>query len=922
MSQDEPVELLSVELTSSGLETALQQLKDRVDDLESRNQAQHDRLASLGEKGPEVDVSKRHLCEVSSIQSLATMTPEQQMSAVAEAIVSMGHNVNQFYKDVKHREAVQHATDSAQDELMHMELDRIGRELVTKFTHQGASGMRKAISVEMKSMREEMEQAFEGRLSLIDEKVSEQLLRVMDQVRTIKESTQVTNGLLMDRIEDAFSDIQRAGEDVDDKIRVITALLGLDPSQGEEPPPSFQEVCNTIADLQRNAEGFREEIDTQSSMTEQVSEKVDELRGAVHRQAETLTETLKATVGEGVTKMISELERSLRDLESKVEGEMADLLGDCSQKLEALTGEMQEKETSTEAVEAVQDALMEQARAQEENMQIAHDDLLASVEKSVAYRLTSVRDEMALLEKRLEETVVEGKASADKMNAIDCTSKILSNELGKLQKAAGDSIRALEEKISESMATVNGRIGGLSDEITKLQRTVSDHHSELGSHVTTSKAFVQATTEHQVMWDAKAKVAAQELALYKGENGDRMDRLERSNVSVVITLRGVQRSVDALATKEGRWDRLEVQNRRHVQVLGGHLAELEGAATFSEPFSLSPSVQKHLSAVSQMVSKNIATRADYEITRQAVNRKNPAEDSDWDSRVEMLRNRYLDKFVTEVVEVARRLRPLPDRPIEEVRETFATKLELSMRLAISKYKPIQAGATILGKVQLLPSCMACDRPFIDNPGPGDTRSVVQDHRGDFQERTSRSRSPLGAGNRSPGGTTFPARGQWSKRDRSPSKKYVMRSGFKMRQTCSEGGGLVTNTSRGFGDDSTHLGARLAFGLEGVYEAEGGEGGGAGGRGRRKSREDAPRDKISGSPLNLRPSAMSAQVGTRGTRGTHSSTIRDQEGLAGRRATTGKARGGVVGDGDDAEEHPWVEEKNAGNPPTVHLPTLR
>lgn len=27
---------------------------------------------------------------------------------------------------------------------------------------------------------------------------------------------------------------------------------------------------------------------------------------------------------------------------------MADLLGDCSQKLEALTGEMQEKETSTE----------------------------------------------------------------------------------------------------------------------------------------------------------------------------------------------------------------------------------------------------------------------------------------------------------------------------------------------------------------------------------------------------------------------------------------------------------------------------------------------------------------------------------------------------------------------------------------------
>lgn len=33
-----------------------------------------------------------------------------------------------------------------------------------------------------------------------------------------------------------------------------------------------------------------------------------------------------------------------------------------------------------------------------------------------------------------------------------------------------------------------------------------------------------------------------------------------------------------------RWGRLEVQSKRHVQVLGRHLAELEGEATFTEPF--------------------------------------------------------------------------------------------------------------------------------------------------------------------------------------------------------------------------------------------------------------------------------------------------------------------------------------------------
>ena len=46
------------------------------------------------------------------------------------------------------------------------------------------------------------------------------------------------------------------------------------------------------------------------------------------------------------------------------------------------------------AVEAVQDALMEQARAQEENMQLAYDDLMASFEKGVDYRLSAVKDEV------------------------------------------------------------------------------------------------------------------------------------------------------------------------------------------------------------------------------------------------------------------------------------------------------------------------------------------------------------------------------------------------------------------------------------------------------------------------------------------------------------------------------------------------
>lgn len=88
----------------------------------------------------------------------------------------------------------------------------------------------------------------------------------------------------------------------------------------------------------------------------------------------------------------------------------------------------------------------------------------------------------------------------------------------------------------------------------------------------------------------------------------------------------------------------QVANTRHPSTPPEDLAGLEKTpplltntiATIS-PRSLAPAMQKHLSAVSQMVAKIVATRADYEVTRQVINRKNPAEDSDWDRKVEALR---------------------------------------------------------------------------------------------------------------------------------------------------------------------------------------------------------------------------------------------------------------------------------------------
>ncbi|CAM9223121.1 unnamed protein product, partial [Ectocarpus sp. 6 AP-2014] len=674
-----------------------------------------------------------------------------------------------------------------------------------------------------------------------------------------------------------------------------------------------------------------------------------------------------------------------------VDGEVAQQLGDCTRKLDALEEQMQDRSASTMVVESMQETLIEQAKVQEENFQSSQDELKASMEKSLERRLSRFNQEMALLATRVEEVATTAEASSDKVNAVSSSAAVLHSQLEGMKQKNATDVPALDQKINKEITAVRQSARELSGEVDKLQTLVQKNHTEFDSHVKSSRAFIKMAADQQASCSGYLGKTSTKLVKdidnFKAENGDRMTSLERSNVSVVTTMRRLQRSLDALATKEGRWDRLEVQTKRHVQVLGGHLADLEGAATCAEPFSLGPAMQKHVSAVSQMVAKIVATRADYEVTRQAVNRKNPGEDSDWDRKVEELRIRFMNKFVSDVVQVASKLRPLPDRPVEEVRETFATKLELSMKLAISKYKPIQAGATILGKVHLLPSCMACDRPFIDNPGPGDPRSVVQDHRGERERSRERA---LERGGGSPAGGS---RGQWSKgtggggspvpaypsassfavdddggsvasmtslaskdsqvsgssasryrsrqvfslrgngggRDRSPHK-YVMRSGFKMRQSASEGGGLVAHPrAAGGGEESLEDilggGKRLVFGnahsssvnslasspagragLEDIIEAEGDRGGGRSNGGRR-SADGVPRDQINGAVLDLRPSTVASQaVHRRENAGGHI-TFRDQEGVKGwagdgtndNRHDGG--RRGVVGDGEGFHESP-------------------
>jgi len=184
----------------------------------------------------------------------------------------------------------------------------------------------------------------------------------------------------------------------------------------------------------------------------------------------------------------------------------------------------------------------------------------------------------------------------------------------------------------------------------------------------------------------------------------------------------------------------------------------------------------------QRVAKLLATKADFVIIQRMVVHKNPAE-LDWDEEVTSARDNFRNEFIEGVKDSAHRKHPITDFAIDEARAMFMGKLDLAIKVAISKYARIQIGTTILGRRQLVPTCMACDRPFNSNgtatkAGGGDLRGVSKDPLPNLDDDDA-SMGSLG---------TIESQSMMSQGSKSVAKfgmdqtkidKFVFRAGFKI-----------------------------------------------------------------------------------------------------------------------------------------------
>lgn len=71
--------------------------------------------------------------------------------------------------------------------------------------------------------------------------------------------------------------------------------------------------------------------------------------------------------------------------------------------------------------------------------------------------------------------------------------------------------------------------------------------------------------------------------------------------------------------------------------------------------------------------------------------------------------------------------PAHEVPLLEARARFCEKTEKAIRLALSKFAKISVAYTLFGKMRLdsVPACVACDRPFGEQSGGQPTDKHVR-----------------------------------------------------------------------------------------------------------------------------------------------------------------------------------------------------
>ncbi len=760
----------------------------------------------------------------------------EKLNSIFEMLIKTMKNVDQIKDDMAHSAAIQAAKDDAQDEVMQMEFDSYDRKLANVLKYKDLSEAVNVMDSQMKSIEANLKRNILDSRRQVTSEIDEELERVLNQVKGVIEATEEQDKLLDERVQRLVEkEITSPTSHVTKETVIIQQQHEKQAAQDHTAIHKLKASVNKMELEHANSQNLMERLAAScEAATKRARESEDIAKKAQEEivlATSSLNEQLHTTLNEQINTVTTSMLEANAAIETMVNEQKASSEETVQQNLAVLTGKLKEEikqvaETTSQNLQLVTVTTREQFKTLETKQEEVIRKMVQETEEDNAHDEIEERRRMLAEIAELKAEIAELKATKEKEKDD------IQNETKNMHETLRRQSMAQVQLVSTQMNTKNTEFTNRIEEMTSIQHStkigvkalqdnINDitkklHQSIEGLKKENKDNTVKAIeTTEKVKLNLSSAIADLDERLQKQAQSleDEVQNFSDENIAIQGTIADLNDDLNKLATKAELWDIIEAKLDHHVKTLGKECTELEESVSSSTPTVLSMHLQRYLAGNTQRIAKLLATKADFEVIRKIVTHTDPAT-VDWDDEVNVLRNKFRNEFLVRVKEEAHKKHPITDMLIDEARDKFMMKLDLAVKVAISKFTRVQVGTTLLGRRQLVPTCMACDRPFNPNGGnggDGDTRGVSQDPlpqniRDD--DSSIASYTSITDGSRNSNNYQVVPFGV----DQRKLDKYVFRAGFKIPKHISSP--LIVNSnalSEGFYDDEASIGSQSSLG---------------------------------------------------------------------------------------------------------------
>jgi len=722
--------------TSGALEKLIRDISVRLGRLESMvESAAADKTAEMNPSGggdeKRIALSSASLMLALNEASKPNPSMPNLIRTIFKEITAMMARVKRFEDTIEQNKAFQDNKDKAQDEGLSMEINRIDQDIQLRCTRDDLDRLERKFKQELKSLKQEMEEAQEKQGMRIASEVGAGVRVLREQVKTINEATRGITDNLDGRLKKLEKNVEADLEELE--VRMIDAISQAVTKESAKLTHAAEERHEAaLSGIKEAKSHISEVIHKQEELEHDTEGEAEKLESALDQVTQKLTTMLD---GGGIAEMILKgTAPAIEILDKKFDEEMS-----------AITGKLRN---------AAQAAVDDQV-ALEERVKTETTSIRAYLEGEVTTHLGSLDGTLERLQRSTEDQVASLNSDLERnKGGFENTCAGLNESLSRAHKHCEGTTAELaktELSLRELAEATSVRAGSAEVRLTQLEHnSENDRAGAAGTRKLLGETNTLAkSTEEGLLACHKGVAAGQSLCERMSEevrnhkralDGDMHSlaedlngRLDEDRIAIVGLEKAAKAqsavsddlrdSFGALVTKESFWDVMEKRTKWHAERLGKFCNETEASCSASDAPRLSPEAKKHLSGHAQRIAKVIAAQADASVLEDMVAVGVPKGDSavglamQWDDKVDSSRLKILGDFVGKVELGAKRGRPFglgDDHYVVEGRKMYLDTLSLALKLALSKFTRILPAETMLGVRGLAAqngACAACARPF-------------------------------------------------------------------------------------------------------------------------------------------------------------------------------------------------------------------